>query len=609
VKAGPLAPALRWERLQRLAARRARALQRRIDAHAIFRFALFAALLPTAGMALLGQHRPFFAGGFAIGLLLFLAAMALHDRLYSALSRARKLEELVRENQDRLALDLARLPERSFAADHPFAHDCDLSGARGLWKLIDQTYSPEAGTLLQQWLEHNDPPSVQARQQQLAAWSRRPMQALRLLLRLRELKTPEFHASQALHRLAEQQRPWSLHPIARHVLFPTALANLANLLLAASALEAPLPWQLGVLAQLLLLTLCSTSLRPMLAPALAAGPALTALRHALRELPANSLPGRLARQRDLMGPEFLAELQLSCALVDKLLMRRNAVVHFLSNFAYQRDLLLITRLRSLGARHWQDLNRHQQFLAELEALASLTLFAANQGGCWPELLEQRTPFLDARAMGHPLIPAKKRVCNDLRIEGKGSILLITGSNMSGKSTFLRTVAVNLALARMGLPACAEAFSCSLPALICSLRVNDDLAAGMSTFYAEVRRLRQIVNWMEIREVPVLYLLDEILRGTNSRERFLAVQAFVRYAMGTSSMGMITTHDIELLSLAKQYPDLVQTAHFQEILEQDHMFFDYRLRPGPLRSTNALAILEREGFPFSFLPKVEPSAPS
>jgi hypothetical protein len=609
VSAGPLAPALRWERLHRLASRRARVLQSRIDHLAIFRFVLFAALLPTAGMALLGQSRPLFAACFAIGLLLFGAAMALHDRLYAALSRTIKLKELVVENQARLALELANLPERPFAADHPFAHDCDLSGAKGLWKLIDQTYSQAAGTLLLGWLEQNDAKNAQARQQQLIAWSRRPMQPLRLLLRQRENTCPDHDACQHLQRLVEQKRPWPLHPIARTFLLVSALANLLNLLLAASGPASPVPWQAGALGQLILLTLCANSLRGLLRPALAAGPALSALRRALLELPANSLPKRIASQRNLLGSEFLAQLDRSCTLVDKLLMRRNGVVHFLSNFAYQRDLLLLHRLRSLGTDHWQQLGQHQQFLVELEALASLTLFAASLGGCWPEFLEQASPCLNARAMGHPLIPKGKRVCNDLRMEGEGSILLITGSNMSGKSTFLRTAGVNLVLARMGLPACAESFSCSLPALICSLRISDDLSSGLSTFYAEVRRLRQIVNWMEIREVPVLYLLDEILRGTNSRERFLAVQAFVRYAMGTSSMGMITTHDIELLSLAKQYPDLVQTAHFQEIFEQDQMFFDYRLRPGPLRSTNALAILEREGFPFSFLPENEPPAPS
>ena len=170
--------------------------------------------------------------------------------------------------------------------------------------------------------------------------------------------------------------------------------------------------------------------------------------------------------------------------------------------------------------------------------------------------------------------------------------------MSGKSTFLRTIGANLLLARLGAPVCADSMRCSLPRLMSSIKINDSLAEGVSYFYAEVQRTKQILDQVA-QGGPVLYLLDEILKGTNSRERLIATKAIVAYLINHGASGLITTHDLELLALHSHYPDAITNYHFQEGVVDDEMYFDYQLREGELTSTNALRLMKLAGVPLTF----------
>ena len=234
-------------------------------------------------------------------------------------------------------------------------------------------------------------------------------------------------------------------------------------------------------------------------------------------------------------------------------------------------------------------------VAELDALSLLaTARRDNPEWCFPVVSE--APLIVGKAIGHPLLPDERRVTNDVDVGPPGSVLLVTGSNMSGKSTLLRSIGLNLVLGQAGAPVCAAHFSMPESDLQTSIRVQDSLELGLSYFMAALARLKGVVDAAE-HERPgrvLVYLLDEILQGTNSVERSLAVRAVARHLLEAGAIGAMTTHD---LGLAEQEPlkSASQLVHFAETVD-DHgvMRFDYRLRPGLATSRNALRLMQMIG---------------
>jgi MutS-like protein len=247
--------------------------------------------------------------------------------------------------------------------------------------------------------------------------------------------------------------------------------------------------------------------------------------------------------------------------------------------------------RSAGrrVRFWLDA------VATLDALSLLaTARRDNPDWCRPEV--STPPIIEAAALGHPLIPDDKRVPNDASVGPPGTVLLITGSNMSGKSTLLRSIGLNIVLAQAGGPVCAARFRLPESDLQTSIRIQDSLELGLSYFMAALARLKGVVDAAE-HERPgrlLVYLLDEILQGTNSVERSLAVRAVVRHLLEAGAIGAMTTHD---LSLADEEPlkSAAQLVHFTETVdEQGRMRFDYHLKPGLATSRNALRLMQMIG---------------
>jgi DNA mismatch repair ATPase MutS len=242
--------------------------------------------------------------------------------------------------------------------------------------------------------------------------------------------------------------------------------------------------------------------------------------------------------------------------------------------------------------------RVRSWLAAISDLDALSMLATarrdNPDWCFPVLSE--APTISGTSVGHPLIPDDRRVANDVRIGPPGTVLLITGSNMSGKSTLLRSIGLNIVLGQAGAPVCASQFSMPESDLQTSIRVQDSLELGLSYFMAALARLKGVVDAAE-HERPgrvLVYLLDEILQGTNSVERGLAVRAVARHLLEAGAIGAMTTHD---LSLAEREPlaSAAQLVHFAETVD-DHgnMRFDYRLRPGLATSRNALRLMQMIG---------------
>ena len=175
------------------------------------------------------------------------------------------------------------------------------------------------------------------------------------------------------------------------------------------------------------------------------------------------------------------------------------------------------------------------------------------------------------------------------------IAILTGSNMAGKSTFLRTVGVNLCLAYAGAPVNADSLQVSLFRVFTCIKVSDSVQDGLSYFYAEVKRLSALLSATEANDLPMLFLIDEIFRGTNSRERHIGSRAYIRELSNRRTVGLVATHDLELVKLADEIPG-VGNFHFREELSNGRMVFDYQLRPGPCPTTNALQIMRLEGLP-------------
>jgi hypothetical protein len=267
-------------------------------------------------------------------------------------------------------------------------------------------------------------------------------------------------------------------------------------------------------------------------------------------------------------------------------------------FAVVAPFLLWTTRMGLAVELWRwhtgpTLPRWLTVITEMEALASLASYAyENPEDVFPELVADG-PLFDAAGLGHPLLPDAACVRNDVALDRERRLLIVSGSNMSGKSTFLRTVGVNAVLALAGAPVRATRLRLSPLAVGASLRNQDSLQAGRSRFYTEITRLKEIVERGR-GPLPVLFLLDEILHGTNSHDRRIGAEAVIRTLLEVPSIGLVTTHDLALAEIAERLGPVAANVHFADELVNGAMHFDYRLHHGVVRHSNALALMRAVG---------------
>jgi DNA mismatch repair ATPase MutS len=265
------------------------------------------------------------------------------------------------------------------------------------------------------------------------------------------------------------------------------------------------------------------------------------------------------------------------------------------------DFHVLARLERWQVTHGRHARRWLTALGEVEALAALaSLSFENPEWCFAEIDAREAPQLSAAGLGHPLLPPERRVDNDVSLGPPGTFLLVTGSNMSGKSTLLRALGVDVVLALSGGPACARSLSLPPVELGTSLLVEDSLASGVSFFLAELQRLKAILDAAvacHARGTTLLFLLDEVLRGTNSAERRIAVRRVLLRLAELSGVGAVTTHDLAMAE-DPAIAAAMQPVHFRETLhpagDGPPMTFDYQLRPGLATTVNALKLLEMVG---------------
>jgi len=278
-------------------------------------------------------------------------------------------------------------------------------------------------------------------------------------------------------------------------------------------------------------------------------------------------------------------------IIHQLNLRYNAFAIILNIFTLW-DLQWVFRLEAWKSEQRDDLPQWFAALAEFEALLSFaTIYYNRPNWVFPNITTQ--PLLDATGLGHPLISPKERVTNDIQIPTAGHIKLVTGSNMAGKSTFLRTVGLNIVLAMAGAPVCAKQLSLPILELYSSMRTQDALHESTSSFYAELKRLKIIIEAVEEKE-NVFFLMDEILKGTNSNDRHTGSKALITQLIKSKGSGIIATHDLELGAMAETANGAIENLCIEVAVEDGQLYFDYKIKPGVSQSFNATLLMREMG---------------
>ncbi|KAB2953409.1 DNA mismatch repair protein MutS [Heliorestis acidaminivorans] len=288
------------------------------------------------------------------------------------------------------------------------------------------------------------------------------------------------------------------------------------------------------------------------------------------------------------------QLKSLSAIVEWSYFRHSTVLHFILNNLLFWDLHVLKRLEKWKEENGKALHDWLNAVTEFEVLASLAILAHDHPDwAFPEVLDSEDALLiDGKRLGHPLISNDSRICNDATLENNQS-WIITGSNMSGKSTFLRTIGINLVLAYVGAPACAQSLRCSRAQIYTSMRIHDDLENHTSTFYAELKRIKAIVDASKA-DKPLVYMIDEIFRGTNSKDRIAGAKMVISRLCKGNTIGLVTTHDLELSALEEEKKGLIKNYHFTDRIIDEKIHFDYRLRSGVSTTTNAIALMKMVG---------------
>ena len=546
----------------------------------------------------------------------FIALVVMHERVIGARKRAESGAAFYERG-------LARVddtwqgkgdPGSDFADDHhPYAGDFDLFGRGSLFELISVAVTPAGRRRLAQWLKEPARDAEEIRGRQAAVLELRENVALREDVSTeaaeitREVESAKLDAWGAMPS-ATLTRPERFAaivlPVAAVVLTAITLPSLIARLIGMTHPEASLgafanvpitPLVVVLFATVLLARHLTPRIEPIVSSVERAEPALALLGGVLARIERETFasPRLAALHERLRGSELPAsrEIEKLRKLVALLDARRN---QFFAPFAV---LLLWTAHVALAIERWRVRSGTRigdwiEAVGEIEALGSLASFALEHPGyAMPEVV-QEGPLFDARELGHPLIPAARRVTNSVRLDATLRLLVVSGSNMSGKSTMMRSVGLGAVLAMAGGPVCAQALRLSTTAVGASIRIADSLQENASRFYAEILRIRQVLEMS--REGPLLYLLDEVLAGTNSHDRRIGAEAIVRGLVERGAIGLVSTHDLALAQIAESLGPRAANVHFEDHIDGGKVVFDYRMRPGVVTKSNALELMRSVG---------------
>jgi len=492
----------------------------------------------------------------------------------------------------------ARIEEPN-VAKHPYCTDLDVLGAASLFAFAGFARTQRGVATLAGWLlsAHDPPPLAEIERRQGAAreLSRHPEFARSLWVSSEPVHGGQGPAARTFEQWASSSAAPAVGAAAIALAWAMPVVNLAALVLGyAKGWPAFVTW-----GPYLASVAISFALRARLGPI---GSAVVSR--------ASSVDAYAEAFDVAVGARF--EHPLLASLCAELEQGRNALrqlrvpvsgLEALQNEVFRLLIapLLLAEVHAVAAlerwrvRHGKSVRRWLEAYGELESLSSLGMMGFDfPGFAWPELSHE--PVFEARALGHPLVPAERRVCNDVGPLGPGHALVVTGSNMSGKSTLLRSVGAAAVFALAGGPVCAERLVVGRVRLVTSMRVADSLTEGASRFYAELERLKLVCD-MAQKGPGVLFLLDEILAGTNARERIIGARSAVKWLLEHGALGAVSTHDLGLAEIGDgPGAASVRNVHFEEQVAGEKMSFDYRLRDGVVKSSNALRLMRQLGLP-------------
>jgi MutS-like protein len=557
------------------------------------RLVLAAAGAIALWMAARGTASP----AWPIGVALAFGALAVaHARQLNRFERAQSAERLYLRGLDRLADRWAGAGRdgAAFAAGHPYANDLDLFGRGSLFERLNTTRTEAGEATLAAWLGGPAAPAeVLARQQAVAE--------LRPLLDFREdvavLASESPVGRTGLLAAWAREAPTTFPPA-----LPFALAALAAITIALAVAvydDVLLPdvWMLWIAATVVFAAIWRKPFHHVLHGIDTPDRDLGLVSELLARLESQPFASpRLVALHDALmtgGVPPSARIARLRSLVSWLDSTHNLMF---APFAY---VLLVRQQLAIAIARWHRtygpaIEQWLRAIGEAEAFAALATYAYERpDDPFPELADGGARF-EAEALAHPLLPQASAVRNDVRLGGDGPrVIVLSGSNMSGKSTFLRTIGVNVVLALAGGPVSARRLRLSPLVLGATLHVEDSLQEGHSRFYTEILRIRAIVDAAR-GPAPLLFLLDEILHGTNSYDRRIGAEGIVRALAGFGAIGLITTHDLALAELPARLGAAAENMHFEDRLESGRMIFDYRLRPGVVEHSNALALMRAVG---------------
>lgn len=585
--------------------RSARSLNRKAKLIALIRLIIFVVFLVIAWIAL-NQGNLLF---LVLAAILFLTAFGLLVKRHEKFKyQVRQHEFLSGINQEEIRRSGGQL--QSFdkgllflETDHPYHLDLDIFGDNSLFQLLNRTTTYWGRKTLSEWLSGPaDDTTIQLRQaavQELARnidWSQE-FQATG--------KHYEDHRNIQVFLSWLEEKP--LIPDNRFYRFIRYAGPLVVLFLLTMVILSQISWiwlLMGIFLQSLVLFSLFDPVKTIHERTSASIKSLQSFEALIgmveqKEFHSALLAtiGSVFRLKGVPASRIIGKLKRILQGLDN----RSNQIYQLFNVIFLLDLHY-----ALAAEKWKkdqpdDIKKWFSSLGEMEALNSLAGFHfANPEYVFPEVLKDDFVF-QAENLGHPLIPYGKRVHNDFSLVGKGTIALVTGSNMAGKSTFLRTVGINTVLALMGAPVCADKLALSGFQVFTSMRTQDNLEENISSFYAELKRIQQLLGQVS-SATPLLFLLDEILKGTNSRDRHLGAVSLVNQLSGEHVTGLISTHDLELARNAMKASRVVNYS-FESLIRGDEIIFDYKLKPGICETFNASKLMEKMGI--RLIPPDEP----
>lgn len=564
----------------------------------------------AAVIGLWGQGTPMYAVTAAC-LLPFLLLVKYHNLLFLRKDYQEKRLEVNRQELAALDQDTSAFDDGKEFADpaHPYTYDLDVFGPRSLFQYVNRTCTRLGREQLAGWmachLDKREP--ILRRQEAVQELAAKP--SFRQRFRILGL----LNKGQAADRA--ELLEWAQSPVRyrnRNLLRRLPhMVTAVNLLCLAGVVTGVLPgnvWGVlwfGIVVASFAFTRQITKVQSVYGQKLRILGTYAKLLQTMDDEPMEAPLLRVVKDK-IGGDRRQASqaIRRLVKLMNELDQRNNYLMYTVLNGCFFWELWQIMRIEAWKEVHAGELPHWLEAIGEMDALCSLGTFAYNhpEGYSYPDILgdtntgtdNTETPFqLVAETMGHPLIPRDRCVCNDICMMRRPAFIIITGANMAGKSTYLRTIGVNYLLACIGAPVCAEQMSLYPARLMTSLRTTDSLSDNESYFFAELKRLKSIIDRLQSGE-QLFIILDEILKGTNSADKQRGSFALVQQLMRLRANGIIATHDLLLGTLKDRFPDCIDNFRFEADITGDELTFSYRLRPGVAQNMNACFLMKKMG---------------